>query len=125
MVRYTFFYNFNLLVNLDFVIKKHSLLWDCFYLCNILTNDLKTYFNYCRQSPYGYPLIKEHKLIFYPNNTIFDDLMKTVSEKLKLEKPVGVNEEDQLESILVKNGLIAAIQFHHSPVSNFVFEWSL
>lgn len=44
--------------------------------------------------------------------------MKTVSESLKLEEAVGVNEEDQLESILVKNGLIAAIQFHHSPVSS-------
>lgn len=48
---------------------------------------------------------------------MFEELMKKVSENLKLKSPVGVNAEDQLESTLVKNGLIAAIQFHHSPVS--------
>lgn len=43
--------------------------------------------------------------------------MKKVSDTLKLDSPVGVNEENQLESIMVKNGFIAAIQFHHSAVS--------
>lgn len=65
----------------------------------------------------AYPPIKEHKLSFYPNNTIFEELMKRLSDNLKLDSPVGVNEENQLESVLVKNGLIAAIQFHHSPVN--------
>lgn len=49
--------------------------------------------------------------------------MKRVSADLKLENPIAVNEENKLENILVKNELIAAIKFHHSPVSNLEKEF--
>lgn len=77
--------------------------------------------NFCSRNQYRLnPPIRERKLIFHPNNTIFAELMKDVSDNLKLVSPVGVTDESQLESIFVKDQLIAAVQFHHSPVSRFV-----
>ncbi len=69
-----------------------------------------------------YPPIKEHRLIYYPNNTIFGELMKSVSENLKLESPVGVNDPSELETIFRKNEAIAALHFHHVPVSKTKWE---
>lgn len=48
--------------------------------------------------------------------------MKSVSENLKLESPVGVNDPSELETIFRKNEAIAALHFHHVPVSKTKWE---
>ncbi|KAJ6646771.1 Phospholipid-transporting ATPase ABCA3 [Pseudolycoriella hygida] len=68
--------------------------------------------------PNAYPRIDSHKLIYYPNNTIFEGLMQNVSKSLNLLAPIGVSDENQLESMFIKDGLIAAVRFHHSPSIN-------
>lgn len=64
-----------------------------------------------------FPPIKEHRLAFTPNNAIFQSLMDHVDGKLKLDKAIGVSDDDQLQTILVDRGLIAGIVFHHLNVS--------
>lgn len=43
--------------------------------------------------------------------------MDDVSKQLDLVDAIGVTDGDQLQHILVDNGLIAGIEFHHSLVS--------
>ncbi|XP_037034194.1 ATP-binding cassette sub-family A member 3-like isoform X1 [Bradysia coprophila] len=64
------------------------------------------------------PPVKERKMVFHPNNTIFLDLMKSASDHLAIESPYGVDEVSQLEGILIKKELIAAIEFHHPATLN-------
>lgn len=64
-----------------------------------------------------YPPIKEHQLAFTPNNTIFKLLTDDVSKRLKLKSSIGVTDSNDLQRIIVDNGLIAGIEFHHAQVS--------
>lgn len=61
--------------------------------------------------------LKEHKLAFTPNNTIFKSLVDRVTTQLKLQDAVGVSDANALQDIIANYGLIAGIEFHHPNVS--------
>ncbi|XP_031625623.1 ATP-binding cassette sub-family A member 3-like [Contarinia nasturtii] len=67
-----------------------------------------------------YPPIEKKQLIFTPNNAHFTKLLTIVSKKLQLDEPRGVSNSDELETDLVKYGLIAGIVFHHSNSSDVI-----
>lgn len=61
--------------------------------------------------------IKEHRLVFTPNDKTFIDFMKDVSGKLNFDEAIGVNNSQDLETTLNQRGLVAGIEFHHPSVS--------
>lgn len=62
------------------------------------------------------PLIHEWKLVYSPNNTIFEALVGNVSNSLGLDGIVGVSTAKEIEAVMVAKQLVAGIEFHHLAV---------
>lgn len=73
----------------------------------------------------SFPPIKNPKrVVFYPNNTVFNKIMNEVSTSLEIEA-TGISNIDKFESIFEQTGSIAGIEFHHSPVRIYLLNFSL
>lgn len=63
------------------------------------------------------PLIQDWKLVYSPNNTIFEELVDNVTKSLSLDGYVGVATPKEVEAAMVAKQLVAGIDFHHLAVN--------
>lgn len=63
------------------------------------------------------PTNKVPQLIFFPNNALFKTLLEYAGKRYKFKEPTGVSDINEMANILVKEGCIAGIEFHHPNVS--------
>lgn len=61
--------------------------------------------------------VKEWKLVYSPQNSIFEELVDEAVKSLKLNGIVGVNTPEEVEAVMFNQELVAGINFQHLQVN--------
>lgn len=66
-------------------------------------------------------VLDEWRLVYCPNNTILERLVTNAGSSLGVHPPYGVDNAEQLHSVMLFYKVIAGIEFHHPAVRSFRF----